>query len=253
MRLIVSKVSFRSETMLMIPVSLKINVKHQYILTGILGMIFSPFSMKRSGLILASYLLLFWFYTAAICSCIFISARLFILIIITSNRLMHPRIIPPKMAFLNATRAPALNASMPPVIAPATIWFAASCLLRRPIKVQSVIENNPAQSAKLPTFTKSDTSEDRCSFFEQHDSSVEFLLFWGVVPSSDKVHETSSNAAHGETASKILDNSIGAWKLSVCHLAWIIIIAIYFNIDTWKIIINHINLIGFEDWIIDRK
>ena len=63
---------------------------------------------------------------------------------------IDPKIIPPKMAFLRATRIPERKANKPPVTAPATIWFTAPSSLRIAIRAQSVIEKSPAQSAKLP-------------------------------------------------------------------------------------------------------
>lgn len=63
---------------------------------------------------------------------------------------IEPKIIPPKIAFLKATRAPERNASSPPVTAPATIWFSGPSSCRIAISEQSVIEKSPAQSAKLP-------------------------------------------------------------------------------------------------------
>jgi hypothetical protein len=71
---------------------------------------------------------------------------------IFSTTTIDPNIIPPKIAFFNATLAPERKASRPPVTAPAMIWFHESSFLRRPIKAQSVAEKRPAQMAKLPTF-----------------------------------------------------------------------------------------------------
>ena len=55
--------------------------------------------------------------------CIFNYCLRFILIITIYTNRIDARIIPPKTAFLNATRAPALNAKSPPVTAPAVIWL----------------------------------------------------------------------------------------------------------------------------------
>lgn len=63
---------------------------------------------------------------------------------------MEPNIMPPKIPFFRATRAPERKASSPPVMAPATIWLKASYFFLRAIIAQSVAENSPAQMAKLP-------------------------------------------------------------------------------------------------------
>lgn len=63
---------------------------------------------------------------------------------------IEPKIMPPKIAFFKATRAPERKANKPPVTAPAMIWFIAPSYLRMPIRAQSVTENKPAQRAKLP-------------------------------------------------------------------------------------------------------
>ena len=73
-------------------------------------------------------------------------------IINRSTITIDPRIIPPKIAFLRATRIPERKAKRPPVTAPAVIWFKAPSYLRMPIRAQSVKEKSPAQSAKLPRY-----------------------------------------------------------------------------------------------------
>ena len=71
-------------------------------------------------------------------------------IISLSTITIDPRIMPPKTAFFRATRAPERKASSPPVTAPAMIWLMGPSYPRIPINVQSLTENKPAQSAKLP-------------------------------------------------------------------------------------------------------
>jgi len=127
-----------------------IYIFHAILLT--LGTILSPDPSNKSGLILASCLLCYLFCFSYISFCICNSSFLCIFIIIFSTTTIEPNIIPPKIAFLNATRAPERKASNPPVTAPAMIWFHESSFLRRPINAQSVAEKRPAQIAKLPRY-----------------------------------------------------------------------------------------------------
>jgi hypothetical protein len=82
------------------------------------------------------------------CCC---SSSFFCIFIITFSTItMEPNIMPPKIPFFRATRAPERKASSPPVMAPATIWLKASYFFLMAIIAQSVAENSPAQMAKLP-------------------------------------------------------------------------------------------------------
>ena len=85
-------------------------------------------------------------------------------IISLSTITIEPNIIPPKIAFFIATRAPERKASNPPVAAPATIWFNGPSSPLAAIIAQSAAEKSPAQSAKLPK-SKNNYLQARVLFF----------------------------------------------------------------------------------------
>jgi hypothetical protein len=63
---------------------------------------------------------------------------------------ISPRIHPPTNAFLNATLAPPLIASTPPVTNPETIALSGSSFCLHQIIRQSTAEKHPPHIAKLP-------------------------------------------------------------------------------------------------------
>lgn len=117
---------------------------------AILGLRLSPDPSNSSGRILANCLRCSRFCRYTYSFCIYNYCFFCIFIISFYTIVIEPKIMPPNIAFLKATRMPALKASRPPVIAPAAIWLKASSFLRMAMSVQSVIEKSPAHRAKLP-------------------------------------------------------------------------------------------------------
>lgn len=114
----------------------------------------SPDPSKSCGCCLASILRCSLVICSIIYCCISRAFMLWYFIITRSTITIDPKIMPPNIAFLKATLAPERKASRPPVTAPATIWLKAPSSLRMAMRLQSVMEKSPAQSAKLPEWLR---------------------------------------------------------------------------------------------------
>lgn len=127
-----------------------LTIIYHHIILLTLGTKLSPVPSNKSGRILANCLRCYLFCLSTNYFCAWSSCFFCIFIITFSTITIDPKIIPPNTAFLKATRMPARKANNPPVTAPAVIWLNASSFFLIAMRAQSVVENSPAQSAKLP-------------------------------------------------------------------------------------------------------
>lgn len=90
----------------------------------------------------------------------------------------------------------------------------------------------PAHIAKLPKVKIIFTCDERPSFLEHHDSTIKPFTFRRVIGSLEEMKDSSTDTAHCEASSKIIDNSVGTRFFS--QHCW-------FNlIINWEFILNKI-------------
>lgn len=62
------------------------------------------------------------------------------------------------------------------------------------------------------------TSEDGCSFFEEHDAAHDALALGGVPHAPEEVEHHAACAAEGKTVTEVVDDAVGTGLLAHTHL-----------------------------------